>query len=61
MERPIGDALSEAIGTARRRGSELGLGQPLGASGIETRALKYLTRYGQEIMEDPRGLAAGFR
>jgi 5-methylphenazine-1-carboxylate 1-monooxygenase len=40
---------------------ELGLGEALAASGIETRALKYLTRYGQEIMEDPRGLAAGFR
>jgi 5-methylphenazine-1-carboxylate 1-monooxygenase len=37
----------------------LGLAQPLAASGIETRALKYLTRYGQEIMEDPRGRAAG--
>src|SRR5262245_21400368 len=39
----------------------LGLGQPLAASGIETRALKYLTQYGQQIMEDPCGLAAGFR
>jgi 2-polyprenyl-6-methoxyphenol hydroxylase-like FAD-dependent oxidoreductase len=39
----------------------LGLGKMLAASGIETRALKYLTRYGQEIMEDPRGRAAGFR
>src|SRR5262244_2827706 len=39
----------------------LGLGQALAAGAIETRALKYLTRYGQEIMEDPRGLAAGFR
>ena len=39
----------------------LGLGEMLAASGIETRALKYLSQYGQEIMEDPRGRAAGFR
>jgi 5-methylphenazine-1-carboxylate 1-monooxygenase len=39
----------------------LGLGEMLAANAIETRALKYLSRYGQEIMEDPRGRAAGFR
>jgi 5-methylphenazine-1-carboxylate 1-monooxygenase len=39
----------------------LGLGEMLAASAIETRALKYLSQYGQEIMEDPRGRAAGFR
>jgi 5-methylphenazine-1-carboxylate 1-monooxygenase len=33
----------------------------LAATGIETRALRYLSQYGQEIMEDPRGRAAGFR
>jgi 5-methylphenazine-1-carboxylate 1-monooxygenase len=39
----------------------LGLGEMLAANGIETRALRYLSQYGQEIMEDPRGRAAGFR
>jgi 5-methylphenazine-1-carboxylate 1-monooxygenase len=39
----------------------LGLGEMLAANAIETRALKYLSQYGQEIMEDPRGRAAGFR
>jgi 2-polyprenyl-6-methoxyphenol hydroxylase-like FAD-dependent oxidoreductase len=39
----------------------LGLGEMLAANGVETRALKYLSQYGQEIMEDPRGRAAGFR
>src|SRR5262249_50758680 len=39
----------------------LGLEESLAASGIETRALKYLTQYAQEIMEDLRGRAAGFR
>jgi 2-polyprenyl-6-methoxyphenol hydroxylase-like FAD-dependent oxidoreductase len=39
----------------------LGLGERLAANAIETRALKHLSQYGQEIMEDPRGGAAGFR
>jgi 5-methylphenazine-1-carboxylate 1-monooxygenase len=38
----------------------LGLGEMLAANAIETRALKYLSQYGQEIMEDPRSRAVGF-
>lgn len=40
---------------------ELGLGEALAATGIQTRALKYMTKYGQEIYSDPRGLQAGFK
>jgi 5-methylphenazine-1-carboxylate 1-monooxygenase len=58
--RPLGVGINLLPHGAREL-IELGLGQPLAQSGIETRALKYLTRHGQEIMEDPRGLAAGFR
>jgi 2-polyprenyl-6-methoxyphenol hydroxylase-like FAD-dependent oxidoreductase len=39
---------------------ELGLGDRLDQTGIRTREIKYLTRYGQEIYGDPRGLQAGF-
>ena len=46
---------------ATRELIDLGLGPALAANAIETRALKYMTRHGQEIMEDPFGLAAGFR
>ena len=58
--RPLGVGIN-LLPHCTRELIELGLGQRLAASGIETRALKYLTRYGQEIMEDPRGLVAGFR
>lgn len=40
---------------------ELGLGDRLTATGIQTREIKYLTKYGQEIYGDPRGLYAGFK
>jgi 2-polyprenyl-6-methoxyphenol hydroxylase-like FAD-dependent oxidoreductase len=40
---------------------DLGLGPALAATGIETRELKYLSKYGREISSDPRGLAAGFK
>lgn len=40
---------------------ELGLGEALAATGIQTREIKYVTRYGQEIYGDPRGLHAGFK
>jgi 2-polyprenyl-6-methoxyphenol hydroxylase-like FAD-dependent oxidoreductase len=40
---------------------ELGLGEALAATGIQTRQIKYVTRYGQEIYGDPRGLHAGFK
>jgi 2-polyprenyl-6-methoxyphenol hydroxylase-like FAD-dependent oxidoreductase len=39
---------------------ELGLGDRLDQVGIRNREVKYLTRYGQEIYADPRGLHAGF-
>jgi 2-polyprenyl-6-methoxyphenol hydroxylase-like FAD-dependent oxidoreductase len=58
--RPLGVGIN-LLPHGTRELIELGLARPLAASGIETRALKYLTRYGQEIMEDPRGHAAGFR
>ncbi|MCB0166972.1 MAG: flavin-dependent oxidoreductase [Anaerolineae bacterium] len=40
---------------------ELGLGERLTATGIQTREIKYLTKYGQEIYGDSRGLYAGFK
>jgi len=40
---------------------ELGLGDALDQTGVKTREVKYLTRYGQEIYGDPRGLHAGFK
>lgn len=40
---------------------ELGLGDRLTETGIQTREIKYLTKYGQEIYGDPRGLYAGFK
>jgi len=58
--RPLGVGI-DLLPHGTRELIKLGLAQPLAASGIETRALKYLTRYGQEIMEHPRGHAAGFR
>jgi 2-polyprenyl-6-methoxyphenol hydroxylase-like FAD-dependent oxidoreductase len=39
---------------------ELGLQERLDEIAIRTREIKYLTRYGQEIYADPRGLHAGF-
>jgi 2-polyprenyl-6-methoxyphenol hydroxylase-like FAD-dependent oxidoreductase len=39
---------------------ELGLEDELSATGVKTRVVKYLTKRGQEILEDPRGLNAGF-
>jgi 2-polyprenyl-6-methoxyphenol hydroxylase-like FAD-dependent oxidoreductase len=39
----------------------LGLGPALAETGIATRELRYLTRYGHPIHNDPRGEAAGFR
>jgi 2-polyprenyl-6-methoxyphenol hydroxylase-like FAD-dependent oxidoreductase len=38
---------------------ELGLGERLAATGIETRSLEYRTRFGQLILADPRGRHAG--
>lgn len=58
--RPLGVGIN-LLPHATRELIELGLGQPLAATGVETRALRYLTQYGQEIMEDPRGRSAGFR
>jgi 2-polyprenyl-6-methoxyphenol hydroxylase-like FAD-dependent oxidoreductase len=40
--------------------SELGLEDRLAATGIETRAIEYRTKYGQLILSDPRGRDAGF-
>jgi 2-polyprenyl-6-methoxyphenol hydroxylase-like FAD-dependent oxidoreductase len=38
---------------------ELGLGDRLAETGIQTRAVEYRTQYGQLILRDPRGLHAG--
>ena len=38
---------------------DLGLKPALAATGIETRALEYRTEYGQVLLSDPRGHAAG--
>lgn len=40
---------------------DLGLEERLAETGIPTREIKYMTRYGQEIYGDPRGLHAGFK
>jgi 5-methylphenazine-1-carboxylate 1-monooxygenase len=57
--RPLGVGIN-LLPHGTRGLTRLGLGEMLAATGIETRALKYLSQYGQEIMEDPRGRAAGF-
>lgn len=41
--------------------TDLGLGDVLDRTGVKTREVKYLTKYGQEIYADPRGLYAGFK
>jgi 2-polyprenyl-6-methoxyphenol hydroxylase-like FAD-dependent oxidoreductase len=38
---------------------ELGLGERLAETGIQTRAVEYRTQWGQLILRDPRGLHAG--
>jgi 5-methylphenazine-1-carboxylate 1-monooxygenase len=45
---------------AVRELSELGLGDALAATAIETAALHYYNRHGQLIWSEPRGLAAGY-
>lgn len=40
--------------------ADLGLLDALRASGIETKELVYLNRFGQEIWREPRGIAAGY-
>lgn len=44
---------------AIRELAELGLLDALDAVGVRTRELRYLTRLGQEVWRDPRGLDAG--
>jgi 2-polyprenyl-6-methoxyphenol hydroxylase-like FAD-dependent oxidoreductase len=41
--------------------TELGLQPQLAAVGIETAELIYFNRHGQQIWQEPRGLAAGYR
>lgn len=45
---------------AVRELSELGLGDALAATAIETAELRYYNRHGQLIWGEPRGLAAGY-
>jgi 2-polyprenyl-6-methoxyphenol hydroxylase-like FAD-dependent oxidoreductase len=38
----------------------LGIGEAVAAAGIEATAYVFMNRHGQEILSDPRGLAAGY-
>lgn len=40
---------------------DLGLEEQLAATGIQTRRIRYMTRYGQEIYSDPCGRYAGYK
>ncbi|NRQ34401.1 flavin-dependent oxidoreductase [Nonomuraea sp. NN258] len=46
---------------AVRELTELGLGEPLAATGVETSFMTFTDRFGGEILALPRGLAAGYR
>jgi 2-polyprenyl-6-methoxyphenol hydroxylase-like FAD-dependent oxidoreductase len=57
--RPLGvgiNILPHAIGVL----TKYGLGEALAAAAIETREYVFLNRFGQEILADPCGLAAGY-
>jgi 2-polyprenyl-6-methoxyphenol hydroxylase-like FAD-dependent oxidoreductase len=57
--RPLGVGIN-LLPHAVRELTELGLGEALAAQGVETRALVYANRYGQEIWREPRGRFAGY-
>ena len=57
--KPLGvgiNLLPHAVGVL----SALGLGEALAANAIEAREYVFMNRHGQEILADPRGLAAGY-
>ena len=41
--------------------TELGLLDALVAAGVRTQELRYFSKFGREIWQEPRGLAAGYR
>ena len=57
--RPLGVGIN-ILPHAVRELTELGLAEPLAATGIATRELRYISAHGQEIWREPRGLAAGY-
>jgi 2-polyprenyl-6-methoxyphenol hydroxylase-like FAD-dependent oxidoreductase len=57
--RPLGVGIN-LLPHAVRELTELGLGEALAARGVETRALVYANRHGQEIWREPRGRFAGY-
>lgn len=57
--RPLGVGIN-LLPHAVRELTELGLADQLAASGIETEALVYANRQGQEIWREPRGRFAGY-
>ncbi len=57
--RPLGvgiNLLPQAVGHL----AALGVAEPLLQAGVETQALAYFNRHGQQIWEEPRGRFAGF-
>src|SRR5215471_21720724 len=56
--KPLGVGINIQTGAVRIL-SSLGLEPALGATGIETRELRYANRHGQTIWADPRGRHAG--
>src|SRR5215831_11112746 len=56
--KPLGVGINIQAGAVRIL-SSLGLEPALGATGIETRELRYANRHGQTIWADPRGRHAG--
>src|SRR5215813_7702508 len=56
--KPLGVGINIQAGAVRVL-SSLGLEPALGATGIETRELRYANRHGQTIWADPRGRHAG--
>jgi len=57
--KPLGVGIN-LLPHAVRELTELGLGDSLAALGIETEALIYANRFGQEIWREARGLGAGY-
>src|SRR5215203_4094301 len=58
--RPLGVGIN-VLPHAVRELTELGLADRLAEHGVETEALVYADRHGQEIWREPRGLDAGYR
>ncbi|HEY9216668.1 MAG TPA: flavin-dependent oxidoreductase, partial [Phenylobacterium sp.] len=57
--RPLGVGIN-VLPHAVRELTELGLGEALAARGVETEALVYANKFGQEIWREPRGRFAGY-